>query len=79
MLVAELFAFLKAYDVGYTNAHALRVLLGRRVHLTIYTESQSSYGFCISLAHTAELRLQIDLVLIRESYEGRDIIGVACI
>lgn len=73
VLAAELFAFVEGYHVGFTFAHTLGELHGRKVHQTIYTDSQSLYRLCISAAHTTERRLQIDLALIREANEGKDI------
>lgn len=59
--------------MGLTIAHTLGELLGRKVHLAIYIDSQSLYGLCNSLAHTTESRIKTDSAMIREAYEGRDI------
>ena len=43
------------------------------IALTICTDSRSLYGLCISLSPTTEKRLQIDLAIISEVYEAREI------
>lgn len=73
VFAAELFAFKNSYDIGQTISHSLGELYGRKVNLTIYMDSHSLYGLCISLAHTTERRLQIDLAMIRKPFERRDI------
>ncbi len=75
-LAAELFALVDEFKIGYTVAHFMSELLMRKVTLTLYTDSQSLYRLCISLAQTTERRLQIDLTLIREAYEKRDITDI---
>lgn len=79
VLAAELFALVDGFDVGYSIAHSLQEIYGRQIDLTLYTDSQSLYGLCISLAHTTERRLQIDLSMIREAYERRDITNIVWI
>ena len=75
-LAAEIFALVDGFKIGYTVAHFMSELLMRKVTLTLYTASQSLYRLCISLAQTTERRLQIDLTLIREAYEKRDITDI---
>lgn len=79
VLAAELFALVDGFDIVYTITDGLERLLLRKVDLTIYTDSQSLYGLCISLSQTTEHRLHINLALIREAYERRDITKVVWI
>jgi len=74
VLAAELFAMVDGYDVGFSIRHALETCTGiSKINLSIYTDSQTLYGLCISLRNTTERRLQIDLALIREAYERREL------
>jgi len=75
-LAAELFAFIAGFDIVFTIRHSLERMFPRKIDLTIYTDSHSLYGLCISLAQTTERRLQIDLALIREAYERREITNI---
>eukprot|EP00171_Calliarthron_tuberculosum_P023256 IDg23256t1 len=45
----------------------------KRVDLTIATDSRSLFCLAITLGQTTERRLQIDLAMIREAYERREI------
>lgn len=76
VLAAEFLAPMEGYDAGYMIAHTLSELIGRKTDLTLYTDSRSLYELCISLALTTKRRLQIDLVVIRQAYERRDITDI---
>ena len=79
VLSAELFALVHGFDIGFLVSHTLSRILGRQVELSIYTESLTLYGLCVSLSQTTEHRLQIDLAIVREAYECRDIINIILI
>lgn len=51
----------------------------KNLDLVLITDSKSLYGLVISLAQTTERRLQIDLEILREAYERRDISNVVWI
>lgn len=44
--------------------------------LVICTDSKSLFGLCLTIGSTTEKRLLVDLALIREEYEKRDIKNV---
>lgn len=46
-----------------------------KMDFKIYTDCRSLYRLCILLAHMTERRSQIDLVVIRQAYQRRDITG----
>lgn len=71
VLAAELFASTERYDAGHTIAHALSEIIGSKIDLTVYTDSRSLHGLCISLARTSERCLLIDLAVIQQAYERR--------
>ena len=73
VLAAELFAMVDGFDLSYVIRHSLEKILKRQVALSVYTDSHSLYGLCISLSQTTERRLLIDLALLREAYEKREI------
>jgi len=74
VLAAELFAFVDGYDAGFAVRDSVNRMYGRDdIPLSVYTDSHTLYGLCISLSQTTERRLQIDLALIREAYERREI------
>lgn len=76
VLFAELFALVEGYDVGYTINHTYRDFIGRKIYLTLHTDNRSLYRLSISLAHTTERRLQIDLAVIWQAYVRRDNTGI---
>ena len=74
---------------GFDTAAALKVLLDQlepnagvnnslksAVPMVIYTDSQSLYDSLVSLNTTTEKRLLIDLHLLRQAYERREIAEV---
>lgn len=74
VLAAGLFALVDGYDAGYAIRDTVRRLYGKEgIPLVIYTDSHTLYGLCIALLSTTERRLQIDLAMIREAYERREI------
>ena len=73
VLGAELFSMMEGFDVGFVIRDSVQRMFKRNVKLSVYTDSDSLYGLCISLPHTTERRLMIDLALLREAYERRDI------
>lgn len=74
VLAAELFALMEGFDIGYTVRDSFVKCSGRKdVNLILATDSRSLFSLSITLAQTTEKRLLIDLSLIREAYEKRDI------
>ena len=84
-LAAELYAMMNGFD----TAAALKVLLDQlepnagadnslksAVPMVIYTDSRSLYDSLVSLNTTTEKRLLIDLHLLRQAYERREIAEV---
>lgn len=69
VLAAKLLALVDGFDTRYTTTHDLPEMMKRMINLIIYTDSRSFYRLCISLAHTAERRLQIDIPLMRYAFE----------
>ncbi len=80
VLAAELFALVDGFDMAAAVKDAVQRSTGRpNIPLVLYTDSQSLYGLCISLSQTAERRLQIDLAIIRQAYEAREITTIVWI
>lgn len=77
VLAAELFALINGFDVGFSIKESLQRMTGvKKIDLTLMTDSRSLYGLAISLAQTTERRLQIDLEIIRQAYERRELNNV---
>lgn len=80
VLAAELFSMIDGYDVGFSIKEAVVRMTGlKNVELTLQTDSKSLYDLVISLAQTTERRLQIDLEILREGYERREISNIVWI
>jgi hypothetical protein len=79
ILAAELLALVEGFDVGFAIQDSLRRISGFAPPLVLYTDSQSLYHLAISLTRTTERRLMVDLALLREAYERRDITHFAWI
>lgn len=64
------------FEQSYVIKRALEIFLDRGILLRIYTDSQSLFDCLTTLNTTTEKRLQIDLAILRESYEKREIADV---
>ena len=73
VLSAEIFALLDGFDAGYVVRKIVSQLLGREVELHIFTDSRSAFHVATTLVRTREKRLMLDVHLLREAYEKREI------
>ena len=77
VLAAELFAMIDGFDAGFSIRKTLENITGQEnMALSLFTDSKSLYGLVVTLAQTTEKRLQIDLEMLREGYEKREITNV---
>ena len=76
VLAAELYAMILGFDVSAVIQRTITDFLGKHVPLHLYTDSKSLYDSLTTLNATSEKRLLIDLALLRESYETREIDAV---
>lgn len=74
VLAAELYALIEGFDVGFIIRDAVQRCTGMKsVPLTLATDSRSLFQLSVTLVQTTEKRLLIDLNVIREAYEKRDL------
>ncbi len=74
VLAAELFSMIDGFDIGYSICDTVQLCTGRKhVNHTLATDSRSLFALSVTLAQTTEKNLLIDLSLISEAYEKRDI------
>ena len=64
------------FDIASALKDAAKVILGRDLPLCLYTDSKSLYDSLVSLNSVTEKRLLIDLKVIREAYEHREVAEV---
>ena len=69
----------EGFDVGYICAYAFNSMTHNKYPLRLYTDSRSLYHLAVSLPRTRERRLQIDLQVLRQAYENRDITDIILI
>ena len=79
VLAAELYALAIGYDNGVSIKPTMTNILGRNVALVLYTDSRSLYDALTTLNPTTEKRLLIDLAVVRQAYERREISEVCWI
>lgn len=75
-LASELYAMVYGFDQSYVILRATQDFLGKKIPLRIYTDSLSLFDSLTNLNTTSEKRLLIDLSMLRESYERREIADV---
>jgi hypothetical protein len=62
-------AFSDGFDAAYSLKHDLQTILKRNVDALMYTDSLSLFDVIKKSSTTAEKRLMIDLVVVREAYD----------
>jgi ribonuclease HI len=67
-MAAELFALINAFDVGLALQNLASEILGRKISINVFTDSQTAWDSVTSLCSTTEKRLLIDIYGLRESY-----------
>jgi len=73
VLASELYAIVAGFDNGSAIHSTVNSVLPSEVPLVICTDSYSLYDCMTKLNTTAEKRLMIDIIGLRESYERREI------
>ena len=76
VLAAELYGMAAGFDAAAAAKPAISEALARDVPLTIYTDSKSLYYSLTTINTTTEKRLLIDLQVIRQAYEYKEIAEV---
>lgn len=74
VLNAELQGLLLGFDMGACLKKTYEILFNRDIPLVVYTDSKSLYDDCvIRLGMTLEKRMMIDVMVIRDAYEEREL------
>ena len=73
VLSAELLAMMHDFDITSTISLSVQEIYGRNIPVRIYTDSKCLYDNVVTLGSTTEKRMLIDLSILRESYECREI------
>ena len=71
-----MYAFADAFDAGYIIKYDLQSMLGRRIPMTMYTDSTSLFDVITKCSSTLEKRLMIDISAVRQAYEREEISDV---
>lgn len=79
VLASELHSMVHGFDFSKTLRMAVNDLIGDSIPLVFYTDSRSIYDNLVTLNMTTEKRLFIDLHMLRQSYERRQITAVVWI
>jgi hypothetical protein len=66
-------AFADGFDAAYSLKHDLQTILKQSVDILMYTDSMSLFDVVTKSSTTAEKRLMIDLVVVREAYDRMEI------
>ena len=73
VLAAELYAMVSGFDIGTAIQSTINGVLSSKVPIVLCTDSYSVYDCLTKLGTTAEKRLMIDIMSLRQSYERREI------
>lgn len=69
----ETMALADAFDVAYSLKHYMQRIKGKRVPITIFTDSLSLFDVISKATTTLEKRLMIDIASVREAYVKHDL------
>ncbi len=77
ILASEIYGMVNEFDLGFVIKQTLATICKRidlaKVPLILYTNSYSLYQCLVQLGTTSEKRLIIDIMALKQSYEGREI------
>lgn len=73
VLAGGIHAFGTAFDVSHLRKHDLRLILGRKIPVWMFTESRSLFDLVTNTSYTAEKRLTIDITYICNVFKLGDI------
>ena len=73
ILTIELYTMAHGFDLAIAMKAAMDVILEQPISLAMYTDSKSLYDSLVSLNTVTEKRLLIDLRVLHESYERREL------
>ena len=76
VLAAELYALVLGFDVASCVKATIDHITGKQVPLVLCTDSRSVFNAVTKLGTTAEKQLMIDVAMLRQSYERREIAEV---
>lgn len=75
----EVYAFADGFDFGITIRHDLQRIIGKKLSLSIFTDSKCLFDVITKHTTTTEKRLMIDIKAVREAYERMEISDVGWI
>lgn len=76
VLAAEIFLMVHRFHISSTIRLTLNDLIGRIIPCHVYTDSKSLYESLVRINQSTEKRLLIDLRMLCQAYERREIIEV---
>ncbi len=76
VLVVELYAMIHDFDVDSVLKATLTKMLDNLISLILVTDSKSLYDCLIRLRTIVKKRLMMNVMILRQSYERREIIEV---
>ena len=66
-------ALADGFDVAYSMRHDIERMTGKKIPLSVFTDSLSLFDVITKATLTAERRLMIDVAGVKEAYKTRDI------
>ena len=79
VLAAELYAMAGGFDAASSMRPTIAEIMGKKVPLTIYTDSKSLFDATTTINTVTEKRLLIDLQVIRQAYEHQEVTDICWI
>lgn len=79
VMAGEVYAFSTAFDEAFVLRYDLEQLYGRRIPLSLFTDSKQLFDVVTKATHPTEKRLMVDIAAARQAYNRYDISNVGLI
>lgn len=79
VMAGEVYAFTTAFDEAFVLRYDLEQLYGRRIPLSLFTDSKQLFDVVTKASHPTEKRLMVDVAAARQAYNRYDISNVGLI
>ena len=80
VLTLEIYDMVGGVDMSFVISSTLTIIMKQlgfpTIPIIVYTDSYSLYECLVKLGITKEKRLIIDIIIIRESYENRELFEI---
>ena len=79
VLAAETLAFSEGFDQAFALQHDIKQMSGKRIPITMLTDSQSLFDIITKSSYATEKRILIDIAAVTEAYREKDLSDIGLV